>query len=204
MPALETRMSMPPKRAAAAAMPASTSLSLVTSIATAMARSPVASNSSAVAWAAAMFKSAMTILAPLARKTLAMSLPMPLAAPVMTATLFCRFMVCFPVCVGGEGLFAFRYRDVESVEGGRDHSVQADQVDQFIGAVLAEGGHAEPVQRLRQHAAAHQRIGYIEGHAFVGGEIGRLQIGHQRRQTLGRHAFALGDGDVGVHFVGRV
>ena len=80
-------MSIPPNRAATAAIPVSTWSSSVTSMATPKARWPLGSNSRAVALAASMLRSAMATLVPLARNSLAMSLPMPLAAPVITATL---------------------------------------------------------------------------------------------------------------------
>src|ERR1700733_3888719 len=87
IPALLTRTSIRPKAETAAAMPDSTSDSLVTSIATAMMRWPDPSSCSAVACAAVAFRSAITTLAPAAANVRAISLPMPLAAPVTTATL---------------------------------------------------------------------------------------------------------------------
>src|SRR5580658_1494571 len=86
IPALLTRTSIRPKAETAAAMPDSTSDSLVTSIATAMMRWPDPSSCSAVACAAVAFRSAITTLAPAAANVRAISLPMPLAAPVTTAT----------------------------------------------------------------------------------------------------------------------
>ena len=77
-------------------MPASTWSSCVTSIATPIARAAEGSNSSAVALAASRLRSAIATFAPAARNTLAMSLPMPLAAPVMTATLSVSIMAVSP------------------------------------------------------------------------------------------------------------
>src|SRR5258708_4638189 len=54
------------------------------------ARLPEASSSFAAASAPCWFKSAMTIFAPSLAKVRAISLPMPLAAPVTTATLSLR------------------------------------------------------------------------------------------------------------------
>jgi len=67
-------------------MPASTCGSLVTSMATPTVRLPGASSSFATASAPCWFRSAMTTLAPSSANFRAISLPMPLAAPVTTAT----------------------------------------------------------------------------------------------------------------------
>src|SRR5690242_4785428 len=96
MPALLTRMSRRPKALAALAMPASTCSSEVTSIATPMARRSAPPSSDAAASAPAWFRSAMATLAPSRRKVRAISLPMPLAAPVTTATRFLRRMMELP------------------------------------------------------------------------------------------------------------
>src|ERR1700704_2476501 len=90
MPALLTRMSSRPNAAIAFAMPASTCGSLVTSMATPTARLPDASSSFAAESAPCWFRSAMTTLAPSSANFRAISLPMPLAAPVTTATLSLR------------------------------------------------------------------------------------------------------------------
>ena len=70
--------------------------------------------------------------------------------------------------------------------------------------MLAEGGDGESVERFGQRAAADQRVGDVVGDALVGGEIVRLDVGDQRRQPRRRHAFALGDGDMGIDLVGGV
>lgn len=87
IPALLTRTSILPYLAMTSAMPFSTSASLVTSIATAKASPPFALNSSAAEFAASMLRSAITGVPPSAAKRSAISLPIPLAAPVMIATL---------------------------------------------------------------------------------------------------------------------
>src|SRR5271157_3911576 len=93
MPALLTRMSTPPNAATTAATPSMTAFSSVTSIATPSAWPPLARISAAVASAASLARSAIATLAPSPAKTSAMSLPMPLAAPVMMAVLSLSFMV---------------------------------------------------------------------------------------------------------------
>src|SRR5262249_16798045 len=80
-------MSPEPQLSKSAATPASTADSSLTSIATAMALPPARLISSAAACAAASWRSAMTTCAPSVAKRLAISSPMPLAAPVMIATL---------------------------------------------------------------------------------------------------------------------
>jgi hypothetical protein len=50
--------------------------------------------------------------------------------------------------VRGAVSFAFRHRYVESVQGRRDQGVEADQIDQLIGSVLAEGLEREAIKRL--------------------------------------------------------
>src|SRR6185437_14807905 len=88
-------MSSRPKAAMALAMPASTWLSLVTSMAMPTAL-PAPPSSAAVASAPLRLRSAMATLAPSRRKVRAISLPMPLAAPVTTATRFLRRMMSAP------------------------------------------------------------------------------------------------------------
>src|SRR6185312_14877848 len=106
MPALETRMSTLPRSLTVFATPASTCSSFVTSISTAVAFTPRARISAAAASAAAWLMSAMAMWQPLSAYTSAMRLPMPLAAPVTSATLFFTLMVfswgwcsVFPRCV---------------------------------------------------------------------------------------------------------
>src|SRR5262245_13728763 len=85
-PALLTRMSIFPNCCTVRATPASTCCSLVTSMTTPSAL-PAPPNSVAVASAAFWLRSAITTRAPSRTKVLAISLPMPLAAPVTMATL---------------------------------------------------------------------------------------------------------------------
>src|SRR5512135_2196586 len=92
MPALLTRMSTPPNAATVAATPALTASSLQTSITTLMASPLRPRISAATASAAAWFRSAMATLAPSRANVSAISLPMPLAAPVTMADLFWSFM----------------------------------------------------------------------------------------------------------------
>ncbi|MNV10878.1 hypothetical protein D3C71_1014210 [compost metagenome] len=83
MPALLMRMSMPPKAFAPSSTEALTWSSFVTSTPTPMACAPVAFSSAAVASAASLLRSAMMIFAPSCANRMAISLPMPLAEPVM-------------------------------------------------------------------------------------------------------------------------
>src|SRR5271165_4309592 len=93
MPALLTSTSSAPNVSITLAVPASTCRSSVTSMATPMARLPVESISRAVASAACRLRSAMATLAPSRANTSAISLPIPLAAPVTIATLSCKRML---------------------------------------------------------------------------------------------------------------
>src|SRR5262249_12679411 len=107
-------------------------------MATPMARLPLASNSRAVASAAFRSRSAIASFAPSRAKTSAISLPMPLAAPVITATLSarrgsravldkvlsCKFMgSSFPL--GGLGLRQVVVNDLAEPEGEVGNDVRA-------------------------------------------------------------------------------
>ncbi len=94
MPALEISTSTPPNCSTTLATPASTCASLTTFISTAIAWPPPALISSAVACAAVSTRSAITTFAPAFEYSSAISLPMPLAAPVMMATLSLSVMCC--------------------------------------------------------------------------------------------------------------
>jgi hypothetical protein len=87
MPALLTRISSRPNRSIVEAIPASTAASSLTSMATPAAVPPARLISAAVVSADGNCRSAITTFAPSVAKRLAISLPMPLAAPVMMATL---------------------------------------------------------------------------------------------------------------------
>ena len=87
MPALLIRISRRPKVSSTRAMPASTCSSLLTSISIPSARFPSGSISEAVSSAAFRSRPAITTFAPSLAKVIAISLPIPLAAPVITATL---------------------------------------------------------------------------------------------------------------------
>src|ERR1700674_2659730 len=92
MPALLTRTSTPPKVSTVLCTAISTCSSSVTSTATPIASAPALLSSAAVDLAASRFRSAIAILAPSRANTSAISLPMPLAAPVTKATLSLRRM----------------------------------------------------------------------------------------------------------------
>src|SRR5436190_8878348 len=94
MPALLTSTSTPFHAATTSATADCTCCSLLTSIATAMAWPPWRLISSAAACAESWLRSATTTLAPSRAKRAAISLPMPLAAPVTMQTLLSSFMVC--------------------------------------------------------------------------------------------------------------
>src|SRR6516165_4642997 len=87
MPALLTRISSRPNRSIVVAIPASTAASSLTSMATPVAVPPARLISAAAASADGDCRSAITTFAPSVEKRHAISLPMPLAAPVMMATL---------------------------------------------------------------------------------------------------------------------
>src|SRR6516165_10159200 len=91
MPALEIRISSRPKAPMVLATQASVCASLVTSTATPIAHLAPPS-SAATASAPFWLRSAITTRAPSRANNTAMSLPMPLAAPVTIATLFSSFM----------------------------------------------------------------------------------------------------------------
>src|SRR5580704_8643182 len=86
MPALLTSTSIRPYFAIVSATPFSTAVSSATFMPTAKASRPLALISRAVASAASRLRSAMTGVPPSAAKRSAISLPMPLAAPVIMAT----------------------------------------------------------------------------------------------------------------------
>src|ERR1700743_3798127 len=65
-------------------------------------------------------------------------------------------------------------RDVEGVQGDRDQRIKADEIEQLVGAVLAEGRDREGVDRLGQDAAAAQRERGVVGDALLAAQIGGL------------------------------
>src|SRR4051812_20323393 len=87
IPALLISTSMLPKAFSVACTAASTCASSVTSTATPIAFAPLRVISAAAASAACLFRSAIATLAPWRANSLAISRPMPLAAPVMNAVL---------------------------------------------------------------------------------------------------------------------
>src|SRR4029077_13037642 len=86
MPALLTSTSTRPYSAITAATPALTACSSTTFMATANALPPLPLISDALCLAASRLRSAIAAMPPSAAKRRAISLPMPLAAPVMIAT----------------------------------------------------------------------------------------------------------------------
>src|SRR3954469_8843188 len=138
MPALLTSTSTPCQASTTAATAAWTCASFVTSIATASAVPPLVLISSATTCAAALLRSAIATLPPSAEKRSALSLPMPLAAPVTIQTLLRSFMKQFS---GGW------------IGGGSDRggALGLDQVENPHVVILgrAAGGPARVVQRLQ-------------------------------------------------------
>src|SRR6516164_4131816 len=124
MPALLTNTSIRPYLAIVSATPFSTAASSATFMATANASAPFALISRAVASAWSKLRSAMTGTPPSAANRSAISLPMPLAAPVMIATLSeKRDISGYPSRVFHvvEHHFAETERQVGDIVGGRDH-----------------------------------------------------------------------------------
>src|SRR6516162_538344 len=124
IPALLTNTSIRPYFAIVSATPLSTAISSTTFIATAKASLPCALISRAVASAASKFRSAMTGTPPSAAKRRAISLPMPLAAPVTIATLSEKrgtSVVLSRVFQVIEDHLAETERQIGDVVGGRDH-----------------------------------------------------------------------------------
>src|SRR5580704_1593605 len=124
MPALLTSTSMRPYFAMVSATPFSTAASSATFIATAKASEPFALISRAVASAASRLRSATTGIPPSAAKRNAISLPMPLAAPVMMAT-FSEKRDISALLSGVSQIIehdlAETQRQVGHIVGGRDH-----------------------------------------------------------------------------------
>src|SRR5215471_2684318 len=127
MPALLTRMSTLPYFATVSATPFSTCASSVTFIATAKASLLRDLISAAVACAALRSRSAITGTPPSAASLTAISLPMPLAAPVMMATrpskrsMIISFFWCVP---GGSCLFQIVEDDFAEPERKVGHVVR--------------------------------------------------------------------------------
>src|SRR4029077_5122745 len=130
--------STPSHSCTTAAPAAFTWSSLVTSIATPSALPPPRLISLATAWAASLFRSAMATRAPSRAKRRAISLPMPLAAPVTMQTLLRRFMV------------------QDSGRFGNGGALRAHEVEQAHAVVLRRRalGPARILQRLQDVGAA--------------------------------------------------
>src|SRR5215831_3737614 len=154
MPALLTRTSIAPNALTTLAMPASTWASLATSMATPMARLPLASSSRAVASAAFWSRSAIAIFAPSRAKTRAISLPMPLAAPVTTATLsLSRMWISFACRLASRQVVV---NDLAEIEGdvGDDmcagHDLEHRQLGERRQGVREQGEFGRPGPRSLQ------------------------------------------------------
>src|SRR5437868_1939407 len=165
IPALLTSTSMRPNFAIVSATPFSTSGSSATFMPTAKASAPFALISRAVASAASRLRSAMTGVPPSAAKRRAISLPMPLAAPVMISTFpskrdipisFQRDLSVFQII---EHDLAETERKVGNIVSGRDHLAYR-QPRHIAQRVLEEldGSRAGPGPLHRDvfHVVAHQ------------------------------------------------
>src|SRR5262245_14643661 len=171
-PALLTRMSITPNSATAAATPLFTAPSSVTSMAIASARGPARPISSAVLSACALSTSAMTTWAPSAANLAAISLPMPLAAPVT--------MAVFPSSLIGALLVSRSYSDRH-----RWHALRHDELGLGVCHHVAD---ANAGCGLLQHGA-----GIREGDD---GELGDEQIDPAR----GRERQGASPQDLGFAF----
>src|SRR5262249_29646631 len=159
MPALLTSTSTPSHSRTTAATAAFTWSSFVTSIATASALPPLRIISSATAWAASLFRSAMATRAPSRAKRRAISLPMPLAAPVTMQILLRILMVeGSGRCGGGIG------RD-----GGGAVGVYEVEHAHAVGLGRSALGPARIVQCL-------QHVGAPGGPVLVHGEAGEFVV----------------------------
>src|SRR5215813_11456083 len=124
MPALLTSTSIRPYFAMVSETPFSTAASSATFMAIAKASDPFCLISRAVASAASKLRSAMTGTPPSAAKRTAISLPMPLAAPVTIATLSEKWGISallLRVLQVIEHHLAKTERPVRDVVGGRHH-----------------------------------------------------------------------------------
>src|SRR3984893_2586766 len=162
MPALLTSTSIRPYFAIVSAMPFSTAVSSATFMPTAKASEPLALISRAVASAASRLRSAMTGVPPSAAKRSAISLPMPLAAPVTMATFLAKrdiSAVLSGISQIIEHDLAEAERQVRHIVGGRDHLAdrQPRHVAQRVLEELDRGRpRPGPLHRDVFHVVAHQ------------------------------------------------
>src|ERR1700730_91461 len=162
IPALLTSTSIRPYFAIVSATPLSTAVSSATFIPTAKASEPLALTSRAVASAASRLRSAMTGVPPSAAKRSAISLPMPLAAPVTMATFLAKRDIS--ALLSGisqiiEHDLAEAERQVGYIVGGRDHLAdrQPRHVAQRVLEELDRGRpRPGPLHRDVFHVVAHQ------------------------------------------------
>src|ERR1019366_7577714 len=159
MPALLTSTSIRPNAATTLAMAALVWVSSVTSKATAIAGAPSRLSSAAANSAPARSRSAMAILAPARAKVWAISLPIPLAAPVTTATLSLRrigpisISRNFPI-LREEGID--RRETLRLIEQGRVPAVRDRDVLQ-IRLLARHARHRRGAQQIGQGPADHQQ-----------------------------------------------
>src|SRR5690349_9938640 len=162
IPALLTNTSIRPYFAIVSATPFSTAASSATFMPTAKASEPLALISRAVASAASRLRSAITGVPPSAAKRNAISLPMPLAAPVMIATFALKrdmrklLSRVFQVI---EHDFAKAKRQVGDIMGGRNHFAHRQPrhiAERMIKKLDRCGAGPSPLHRDILHVIAHQ------------------------------------------------
>src|ERR1700761_3819959 len=175
IPAFDTSTSMLPSSFTARSMPAFTASSFVTSIETAMALPPSATMLDATFCAFSRFRSAITTAAPRLASLRAHCSPIPLAAPVTSATLFFNDIFVS----SSAGLQVGRELQVL----GRGQIVQRDFADiqREIGDHVTRTHHAldrqigDRRQRVRMQfersrprpGAEHGNVAQIEAHQFA-------------------------------------
>src|ERR1700730_15579022 len=162
MPALLTSTSIRPYFAIVSAMPFSTAVSSATFMPTAKASEPLALISRAVASAASRLRSAMTGVPPSAAKRSAISLPMPLAAPVIMATFLAKRDISALLSGVSQVIehdLAKTQRQVRHIVGSRNHLTHR-QPRHVAQRVLEELDRSRPrpgsLHRDVFHVIAHQ------------------------------------------------
>src|SRR5262249_4644543 len=132
-----------------------------------MARLPLASSSRAVASAAFWSRSAIAIFAPSRAKTRAISLPMPLAAPVITATLSARRPWRAVLAAGAlDETFLCKFMDSSFSVGGLGlRPVVVDDFPEIEGEVGDDVGAGDDLE--------HRQLGERRQGVREQGELGR-------------------------------
>src|ERR1700736_3402728 len=162
MPALLPSTSIRPYFAIVSATPFSTAVSSATFMPTAKASEPLALISRAVASAASRLRSAMTGVPPSAAKRSAISLPMPLAAPVMMAIFVAKRDISALLSGVSQVIehdLAEAERQVRHIVGSRNHLThrQPRHVAQRVLEELDRGRpRPGPLHRDVFHVVAHQ------------------------------------------------